>query len=372
MKFIHTADWQIGRQYDRFGPEDSPALAEARINTVRRIAELAAQEQVDAVLVAGDVFDTQTLKDRTLRQLFNALSAYTGPWIMIPGNHDAALAESVWTQAQRLGVIADNVYLAVTPEPINFVDQGFVVLPAPLTQRHTHDDLTQWFDLAESAPELIRLGIAHGCVQGILAEEIDSANPIAADRAERARLDYLALGDWHGLKQVNTRTWYSGTPEQDRFKSNNPGHLLLVEITAAKAEPQVTPLNVGAFQWHQIEHHLAVSSDVDTVVAQLTSITPKAVIAVKLTGQVDLSGEQTLSTALSEAEGHHRSVTVDLTGLKLVPTDDDINHLHADGYLSEVITELRTQQTHDNAPVARDALGILASILRDRQAEGRA
>jgi hypothetical protein len=63
-----------------------------------------------------------------------------------------------------------------------------------LTQRHTYGDLTAWFDTAQTPAPLIRIGLAHGSVQGILAEDIDSANPIALDRPELARLDYLALG----------------------------------------------------------------------------------------------------------------------------------------------------------------------------------
>ena len=78
-------------------------LAEARLAAVETIARLALEHKVDAVLVAGDVFDAQTVADRTIRKLFNALRGFPGPWIMIPGNHDAALTESVWTRASRLG-----------------------------------------------------------------------------------------------------------------------------------------------------------------------------------------------------------------------------------------------------------------------------
>lgn len=101
--FIHTADWQIGRQYGRFAPDDAAALAEARFTTVERISRLATEQAVDAVLVAGDVFDAQTVSDRSIRRLFNSLAGFAGPWVMLPGNHDAALAESVWSRAQRLG-----------------------------------------------------------------------------------------------------------------------------------------------------------------------------------------------------------------------------------------------------------------------------
>jgi len=75
-RFLHTADWQIGRLYASLPPENALPLAEARIACVERLAGLAAREAVDAVLVAGDVFDAQNVAERTVRRLFNAMSAW--------------------------------------------------------------------------------------------------------------------------------------------------------------------------------------------------------------------------------------------------------------------------------------------------------
>jgi DNA repair exonuclease SbcCD nuclease subunit len=202
LKLLHTSDWEIGRSYGRFESEDAAALAAARIEGVKRIAQIANEYQVDAVMLAGDVFDSQTPRDKTVARLFEALAGFNGPWLMLPGNHDAALPESVWEFAKRMdGVVPANCMLCLQPVPVEVTGRNgtpFVVLPAPLTQRHTHTDLSDWFDQAQTAVGLPRIGLAHGSVEGILAEDVDSANPIAADRAERARLDYLALGDWHG------------------------------------------------------------------------------------------------------------------------------------------------------------------------------
>src|SRR5690554_1041684 len=77
-RFLHTADWQIGRQYPRFAPEDGAALVDARFSVIERIAALASVESVDAVLVAGDALDAQTVSECTIRCLFNAMAGYTG------------------------------------------------------------------------------------------------------------------------------------------------------------------------------------------------------------------------------------------------------------------------------------------------------
>ncbi|WP_150304892.1 metallophosphoesterase family protein [Pseudomonas saliphila] len=371
-RFLHTADWQIGRQYDRFGPEDGPVLAEARLSTVERIARLASEQGVDAVLVAGDVFDAQTVSDRTIRRLFMAMQGYAGPWIMIPGNHDAALAESVWTRARRLEAIPANVHVLLAPQVLMLAEQGMAILPAPLTQRHTYSDLTDWFDHAETPPELLRVGIAHGSIQGILAEDIDSPNPIAPDRVARANLDYLALGDWHGCKQIDARTWYSGTPEQDRFKSNGAGRLLDVTIERPGCEPQVTTVAIGQFPWLQWEQQLDMPSDLDLFIEHLQQLTQSSVLSIALSGHLDLAGEQRLHQALSKAEALHRYLEYDFHDLRLYPTEEDIAGLHADGYLGEVVEELRQAQEGEAAGTAREALVILTGLLRDRQDNGEA
>ena len=56
---------------------------------------------------------------------------------------------------------------------------------APLTQRHTYDDVTQAFDLMESEAGRVRVGLAHGSVTGRLPDTIDATNPIAADCCAR-------------------------------------------------------------------------------------------------------------------------------------------------------------------------------------------
>ena len=86
LRLIHTADWQIGREYGQFAPDDAAAMAAARLTSVTRIGALATELQADAIVVAGDVFDAPSIADKTIRRLFAALESFTGPWILIPGN----------------------------------------------------------------------------------------------------------------------------------------------------------------------------------------------------------------------------------------------------------------------------------------------
>lgn len=365
ISLLHTADWQIGRVFSQFEPDDAAALFEARFKAVECLAAIASERGVDAVVVAGDVFDAQTVADKTIRRLFNAMQSFAGTWLLMPGNHDAALSESIWNRAHRLGAIPSNVICCLEPRP-HIIAGKFTLLPAPLTQRHTYGDLTEWFATASSGNGLARVGLAHGCVQGVLPVDIDSANPIAASRARDAGLEYLALGDWHGTKRIDDKTWYAGTPETDRFKANESGQALLVSIAGVGAVPSVETVRTGQFMWQQVEPRLAVPSDVDELLARLSAVGGSDVLHLRALGACDLGGHRRLSAALDIARARARALVWDGEALRLEPTEEDIEVLHADGFVGEALQDLRSQQSGNDAELARDALLNLARILDAR------
>ncbi|MDH0524246.1 metallophosphoesterase family protein [Achromobacter xylosoxidans] len=371
--FLHTADWQIGRQYGQFETDDAALLAEARFDAVARIAALAAERQVDAVLVAGDVFDTQGVSDRTIRRLFAALAAYAGPWVMIAGNHDAALADSVWSRAAQLGCIPPNVRVPPRPGVVDLAAQNLAVLAAPLTQRHTYDDVTQAFDAMESEPGRIRVGLAHGSVAGRLPDTIDATNPIAPDRASRARLEYLALGDWHGCLSIDERTWYAGTPEQDRFRGNEPGYVLDVRIAAPGATPQVERVATGKYRWSAWTETLSLPTDAQALAERLAALRAEDVLRLELQGHVNVPTWEALQRAVDQAAAQARAVLPDFSGLLLEPDDADLAQLGASGYVGEVATQLQAMQADpEQAAVAGEALRLLLRFQREGAAAGGA
>jgi len=369
MKLLHTADWQIGRVYgferDVDGNDPSAAMAAARFEVVAAIAELATQEKVDAVLVAGDVFDKQALSDHSLRRVVNAMRGFNGRWVLLPGNHDAALAVSVWSRLLRLDVLPDNVTVALQPGVFEYADLGLAVIAAPLTQRQTHDDLTEFFDTAQATAGLVRVGVAHGSATGILHEGIDSSNPVAADRAATARLDYLALGDWHGTKQVDARTWYSGTPEQDRFKNNDPGNVLLVEIDGPGSMPRVVQRRVGRFRWLPLALEINGSADVERLQDDLRSLTGDDVVRLSVAGTCDFASGEQLRSVLEEARARAHVLEADLSGLRLEPTAADLAAMRFDGALADVVEELRQMQAQpEQAELSAEALKLLFDLAR--------
>ena len=364
ISVIHTADWQIGKAFANIPGDAGAMLREQRFQAIRRIAEVARDRAVDAVLVAGDVFDGNAIKDETIRRAMSAMEGFSGPWVLLPGNHDAALAESVWTRIVRWGV-PDNLLLATSPEPIVLADGRMVILPAPLRRKRETVDLTEWFDAAETPAAAIRIGLAHGSVANRLPEEAEANNPIADDRADRARLDYLALGDWHGTREIAPRTWYAGTPEPDRWKENDAGNVLLVKIEGPGAQPSVERIAVGHFHWRRLEASVHSRADIESLTAALRHSgipADRLVVALRLEGAVDLAIRVALDDMLEQWRAQLRCLEVSDADLIARPSEDDLDRIDGGGFVRTAVDRLRAR-ADDRGDADREAARLALLIL---------
>ena len=244
MKFIHTADWQLGKPFARVEDEDKRSIVrQERFMAVQRIGELVRQKEVSFVLVAGDLFDSNTANKSTVSNACSMIGKLGVPCLVIPGNHDHGGQDSMWESdffLHEKEALAPNLRLLLDREPC-VLDEA-VIFPCPLLNRLEQLDPTSWLrnpEIFDSIPfDKPRILLAHGSTQQFDSaddEEDDNnhhSNLIHLERLPLGEFDYIALGDWHGTKQVNEKAWFSGTPERDRFpkgESNHPGHVLVVE-----------------------------------------------------------------------------------------------------------------------------------------------
>lgn len=360
LRILHTADWQVGKPFGNVPGDAGAMLRRQRIDTVATLARLAAEQQVDAVLVAGDAFDSNEVEDRTINQLLAALSPFGGPWVFLPGNHDAALPHSVWTRLRRLSS-AQNLVIADDPRPITLQDGAAFVLPAPLKRRRESGDPTAWFDEAQTPPGTIRIGLAHGSVANRLPSE--TGNTIADTRADSARLDYLALGDWHGTTEIAPRTWYSGTPETDRHRDNNSGNVLIVQIDHAGAPPRVEAARVGTYAWRRLEVAIpdGDASAVANALQALDADPGRAVVELVLSGFVSLAERHRLEAELTRWRALFHHLDIDDDALKEEPTTEDLEALGGGfvGLAVERLHAIAEDATAGDQTAARMALRML-------------
>ncbi|WP_162178291.1 metallophosphoesterase family protein [Parvularcula oceani] len=258
FRFIHTADWQLGKPFGRFSPELAAQLRAARIDAIGTIAAAARAQGAAHVVVAGDVWDCETPSDETLAKPLDAMAqAADVTWWLLPGNHDPAARHGLWDRL-RAGTLPANIRCLCSAEPVEAAP-GVVFLPAPWESKNPGRDLTEDYARKATPEGALRIGIAHGGTVEFSQDAVQSS-AIAKGAAARGGLDYLALGDWHGHKRVDERSWYAGTPEPDRFPQNAPGYVLSVEV-APGAVPVVEPLRTARYCWSADRLELLAEGD---------------------------------------------------------------------------------------------------------------
>ncbi|MEM7044105.1 MAG: metallophosphoesterase, partial [Pseudomonadota bacterium] len=160
---IHTSDWHVGKVFAFAGDRGMVLLQRARLDAIDRIGKLAMSENARTVLVAGDVYDKQSPDAKTLAQPLEVMRRFPAvAWHLIPGNHDPDLPNGLWHRVQAIG-LPENVHLHREPTPARLDDRTWL-LPAPLRQRHSHDDPTAWMDEAPTPEGCRRIGLAHGSI----------------------------------------------------------------------------------------------------------------------------------------------------------------------------------------------------------------
>ena len=268
MKFLQTADWQIGMKAEHVGKAGG-RVREERVSAVKRVVDVAQKNSVDLVLVAGDTFENNGVDRVQVQKVADVLASVSVPIFLIPGNHDPLTPGSVWEHpvwksTQNVRVLRDEC-------PVKVPDG--LLYPCPVTEKQSDKDPTAWIRANET--QRIHVGLAHGTVEGIHQEEPD--HPIARDAASRGGLDYLALGHWHSTATYpgpdnSVRMAYSGTHETTKFGERDSGNVLVVEIASPGALPIITPIHTSGLEWEVIEQDLREPGNLPRVREQIESI----------------------------------------------------------------------------------------------------
>ncbi|WP_411110368.1 exonuclease SbcCD subunit D [Streptomyces sp. c-19] len=232
MRLLHTSDWHLGRSFHRVG------LLDAQAAFLEHLVATVHEHRVDAVLVAGDVYDRAVpplpaveLFDTALHRLADA----GVPTVMISGNHDSA---------RRLGVgagLIERAGIHLRTDPVG------IGTPVVLTDAHGEVAL---YGLPYLEPALVRdqLGAAKAGHEAVLTAAMDRVRADLARRPAGTRsvvlahafvaggapsdserditvggvaavptgifdgVDYVALGHLHGSQTLTPRVRYSGSP----------------------------------------------------------------------------------------------------------------------------------------------------------------
>ena len=339
MKFLHTADWQIGMRAAHVGAA-GVRVREARLDAARRVIEAARGAGVDFVVVCGDTFEDNGVERVLVQKVADILAGFGGPVYVSPGNHDPFMPGSVWEHPAWRS--SDNVHVLREEIPIDV--PGGTLFPCPAREQHSGKDPTTWISAGASLG--IRVGLAHGTVEGVHQDDPDY--PIPRDAAVRAALDYLAIGHWHSTATYQApdgapRMAYSGTHETTKFGERDSGNILIVEITEPGAAPVITKIRTGGLAWLVIEEELRQPGDLARLREQVEALeNPEATLLdLRVEGLLSAQDRDELARIEEILASRFIFGRIDSTRLRPSPSDDSwIDGLPA-GALREAATKLR-------------------------------
>lgn len=253
MRLIHTSDWHLGRSFHGVG------LLGAQADYVDHLVEVVRAEQVDAVVVAGDVYDralpapdTVTLLSEALVRLVDA-----GAQVVVSsGNHDSAIRLGFASALLERSGLHLRTRVADIGRPVIIGDCAVHALPylEPVltaetlgTDERTHAGVLR-AAMARIRPTFGRathdVVMAHAFVSGGVGSESErdiAVGGVSAVSPEVfAGASYVALGHLHGQQQVSDGVRYSGSPVAMSFgeAAHRKGSLLL-ELTTDGIETTV-------------------------------------------------------------------------------------------------------------------------------------
>lgn len=392
VRFLHTADWQIGMTRRFMAPEAQARFAGSRIDAVRRVGRVAREQECDFVLVCGDVFEHAQLTPQTLRRTLEALRAVEVPVYLLPGNHDHLGAMSVWATPLMTEELPEHVHVLAEPG-VHEVAPDVEVLAVPWHGKHPQEDLVApvLAGLDAGAPGTVRILAAHGVVDVLDPERRHRAaiatEPLRA-ALESGLLHYVALGDRHSRTQVSDAAiWYSGAPEPTAWREEAPGDVLVVAVDTAShgtgATVSVTPHHVATWSFVTLERRVDSDADLEALDAELTALPEKdrTIAQLRLRGTLGLAQHARLEELLARHEDLLGALQRPAQHTDLVLAgDDDIAELGLGGFLASAVEDMRTMADDegnaspdtgsftpglpDDGDSARDALRLLYRLAR--------
>jgi len=276
MRFIHAADLHIDsplRGLSRYEGAPLERLRGATRRALERMVDLAIEELVDFVLIAGDLYDRDWQDFHTglfVREQMVRLGRANIRVFIVQGNHDAqgVITKQVpWPENVK-------VFSSRTAETVRLDELGVAIHGHSFPDREVPEDLVPGYPAA--VPGCFNIGMLHTSLTGI--EGHDTYAPTTLPALKTKGYDYWALGHVH-VRQViceSPRVIFPGNLQGRHARETGPKGCELVTVEDGKLDSRFVALDV--VRWHQIQADLKSVSRLDEL-PQLLSQTFRAAVA---------------------------------------------------------------------------------------------
>jgi DNA repair exonuclease SbcCD nuclease subunit len=309
LRLLHTADVHLGARHTDLG-ERAAVLRERQFTAFRVTVDLAVVEAVDVLLIAGDLFDSNTQPRRSVERVaaeLGRLAKASIRTVIIPGTHDVYDGASIY-RSYDLAAMARTTaewITVLTPDQPNvwLASLDAVVHSRVFSTKRAPRSPLEGFDARMDRRATWRIGMVHGAL-AIPGKTDNDGVVFTEDEISKTGLDYLALGHWHSAiegRAGNVTYAYSGAPEPVAVDQDGAGQVLLVTLEDQGGRHKVTvePKRVGQTRSEKLELDLGVIASQPALVDAIgRHADSNLVLDVRLTGMLP----DTLDIDLDEVE----------------------------------------------------------------------
>ena len=233
MRFLHLSDLHLGKRVNEF------SMLEDQAYILKEILNIIDEQKVEAVLIAGDVYDKVIPSAEAVRLLddfLTRLAARELPVFLISGNHDSAERVAFGSRLMSSRQIYLSPVFESDVEPITISDRyGEIniymlpfVKPSLVKRVYPEEEIITYQDAVNAAVQHMQIDtdkrnilLAHQFVTGAArcdSEELSVGGVDDVDASVFEGFDYVALGHLHGPQKIGKETVrYSGTPLKYSF-----------------------------------------------------------------------------------------------------------------------------------------------------------
>jgi len=297
LRLVHTADVHLGARHADLG-EQAAAQRERQFAAFRASVDLALAEKVDAFVIAGDLFDSNTQPRRSVERAAAELGRLVAGQVrvaLIPGTHDVYDRASVYRAYDLValaGAPSGSDRLAVLSpgrQEVVWAALDLTVRGRAFATKRAPVDPLAGLDVRDDRRTTWHIALVHGSVRIAGKTEHDEV-VVAPESIAASGLDYLALGHWHSTQRgrAGATVWaYPGAPEPVALDQAGAGNVLLVSFEQRDGRRQVTveERRVGRTRVERLELDAGAIRSQPALVAGLAEkADPDLVLDVRLTG----------------------------------------------------------------------------------------
>jgi DNA repair exonuclease SbcCD nuclease subunit len=318
LKILASADHHLGMKFAGY-PGVREELAEARFCALQRLVALANDRGCALFLIAGDLFDRLSVSPKDVKRAVDLLNGFQGQLAaVLPGNHDfySGTASALWSRfGERAG---DRILLLRDPRvyDLQHYDLNVLLYAAPCDSKHGKTNVIsrlQKQNPAREDPDALRIGVAHGSIEGISPDAQGTYFPMTREELDQAPVDLWVVGHTHRqhpaeLKQIDPEAasgpllLIPGTPEPDGFDCRHGGAAWMIEAGQSR-RIRVESLATGTYRFIHEQIALESPGDLRRLEQKLRSAQmDRTLLRLKLIGRLDADQIARLRQLQREAE----------------------------------------------------------------------